>query len=398
MYYCSAFSLQPSAIVQPSAFSLQPSAKIPFIIVKDTTKALADIARFNRQKFNIPVIAVSGSNGKTTTKEMVSWVLSKKFRVLKNEGTKNNHIGLPLTLLKLDFSFDVVVLELGTNHFHEIENLAKICLPNIGIITNVASAHLEHFGNLSGVMREKYSLIKNLQNPRIGILNRDDQRLEKKISGNTGRHLIFSFAIQNRSDFTARNIHSCCGRTEFSVAEQKFVINTWGEYNIYNALAAISLGRIFGLTYLEIAERLACFEFPQGRLKAIIMRQATLIDDTYNANPFSLSAALNAFKKIETRGRKILVMGDMLELGAGKELLHAQAGREAAEVCDIFITVGKLSKFAAASAAKFGLENIFSCRNSCEAGKVLFNKICPVKDDVILVKGSRAMKMEGVFR
>src|SRR3989338_7314407 len=145
--------------------------RVTFIEVQDTTKALGDIARFQRRKFNIPVIAVTGSNGKTTTKEMIAHILSRKFKVLKNEGTKNNQIGLPITLLKLNSSYDIAVLEVGTNHPGEIEYLARICQPNIGIITNIGPSHLEYLRDLGGVHREKYKIIENLEKPYIGILN-----------------------------------------------------------------------------------------------------------------------------------------------------------------------------------------------------------------------------------
>jgi len=387
-----------SCIIKITNHKSQITKKVTCIGVKDTTKALADIARFMRQKFNIPVIAISGSNGKTTVKEMIAWVLSGKFKVLKNEGTKNNHIGLPLTLLGLDSGFDIGVLELGTNHFHEIENLVKICLPNIGIITNIAPAHLEYFGDLRGVFREKYTLIKNLEEPYIGILNNDDPLFKKEILKKTKQPPIFSFGIKNKSDFSATIIRSLAGKTEFMAGKQKFVLNTRGEYNVYNALAAIAAARIFGLTCKDIAKRLASFDFPQGRMKMISLNQATLIDDTYNSNPLSLKAALNTLKSIKTKGRKIVVMGDMLELGQDREIMHFEAGREVAKVCDIFIAVGPLSKFAAEAAKICGKKKVFSCKSSQEAGRLLFHKITPKENDLVLVKGSRAMKMEGVFK
>ncbi len=376
----------------------QDTNRISYIGVKDTTRALADIALYVRKKFNFPVIAISGSNGKTTTKEMIAWVLSEKFNVLKNAGTLNNHIGLPLTLLKANAGIDIAVLELGANHFNEIKNLVKICLPNIGVITNIGPSHLEYFGDLTGVFREKYSLIKNLEEYGIGILNNDDFLLRREILKKNKHSFIFSFGIRNRSDFFAHSMRYSAGKTEFFVHKQKFVLNTWGGYNIYNAMIAIVAARIFGLSYGDIAKRIDSFDFPQGRLKIIKSKEVTFIDDTYNSNPLSLKAALDTLGKINPKGRKIVVMGDMLELGHHKEILHRKAGHQAAQVCDIFIGVGPLSKFAADAARTYGTLQVFTCATSREANGLLFNKIALNKDDLVLVKGSRGMKMEGAFR
>lgn len=387
-----------SCIIKDTRHKTQGTSKVPCIEVKDTTRALADIALFVRKKFNFPVIAISGSNGKTTTKEMIAWALSDKFNVLKNAGTLNNHIGLPLTLLKANAGIDISVLELGTNHFNEIKNLAKICLPNIGVITNIGPSHLEYFGDLTGVFREKYSLIKNLEEPCVGILNNDDFLLRREVLKKNKHLFVFSFGIRNRSDFFAHSMHYSAGKTVFFVHKQKFVLNTWGGYNIYNALIAIAVARIFGLSYGDIAKRIASFNFPQGRLKIIKFREATFIDDTYNSNPLSLKAALDTLGKINPKGRRIVVMGDMLELGHHKEILHKKAGLQAAKVCDIFIGVGPLSKFAADTARIYGTPQVFTCATSEEANGLLFNKIALNKNDLVLVKGSRGMKMEGAFR
>ncbi|MCX5712294.1 MAG: UDP-N-acetylmuramoyl-tripeptide--D-alanyl-D-alanine ligase [Candidatus Omnitrophica bacterium] len=169
--------------------------------VGDTIKALGNIAAFHRRRFNIPVIAVTGSNGKTTTKEMIAYVLSGKFRVLKNEGTKNNHIGVPMTLLGLKNSHDIAVLELGTNHFGEIKELAGICQPNIAVITNIASSHLEFLKDLSGVFAEKCSLLRFLRKPAIAILNADDGFLFKLINSRTSGFSSVSFGVNSPADF-----------------------------------------------------------------------------------------------------------------------------------------------------------------------------------------------------
>jgi UDP-N-acetylmuramoyl-tripeptide--D-alanyl-D-alanine ligase len=375
--------------------------EIAVIKVKDTTLALGDIARYQRQKFNLPVVAVTGSNGKTTTKEMIAWVLSLGGKVLKNEGTKNNQIGLPQTLIKLTQQDKFAVVEIGTNHFGEIDYLAKIARPNIGLITNIGLSHLEFLNNLRGVLKEKSSLLDSLSKPALAILNGDDKLLKEIITTVHRKMRVFSYGIHEKSDLCACAIKLKNGRLEFRVnGKFDFALSTLGYYNTYNALGAIAVGRLFGLTYPEISLRLAEFKFPQGRLNLIEFRGLKFIDDTYNSNPLSLKAALLALETVKCRGRKILVMGDMLELGKQKELLHRQAARSITNTCQTLLAVGRLSWLTAQAVENSGFKkkNIFYCDSSLEAKDLLFNKISPKPCDIILVKGSRSMKMEEIFR
>jgi len=375
---------------------------IPVVKVKDTTKALGDIARFNRKKFDIPLIAVTGSNGKTTTKEMIAWVLSANSKVLKNEGTKNNQIGLPQTLIKLNKKFKYAVVEIGTNHFGEVDYLSKIACPDIGVITNIGPSHLEFLKDLKGVLKEKTALLKNIKSPAIGVLCADDKLLKPFIKRRQARPVVLSYGINQKSDFFASDIRLENGRLKFKVNGKRridFALSTLGYYNIYNALAAISVGRIFGLSYQEIAERLSTFKFPQGRLNLIESQGTKFIDDSYNSNPLSLKAALMALKSIKNSGRKIFIMGDMLELGKKKEYLHRQAGALIGDACDLFITVGKLSRLSGQEALKKGFkkQNLFFCGTAAQARDLLFKKVVPGREDIILIKGSRSMKMEEVL-
>jgi UDP-N-acetylmuramoyl-tripeptide--D-alanyl-D-alanine ligase len=390
-----------AVIIQSTEYRVQSTEKISFILVKDTTKALGDIARFHREKFDIPIIVVTGSNGKTTAKEMIAWVLSKKFKVLRNEGTKNNQIGLPLTLLNLDKSYNFAVLEAGTNHPGEIEYLARIAQLNIGIITDIGPAHLEFLKDLRGVFKEKRALVKHLKQPHIMILNADDNLLKKEAIRKVKKPAIFSFGVKHKTDFSASDIKILNGKIEFVVNKKyKFQLKTFGYYNVYNALIAISVARIFGMEYNDIALGLSDFDFPQSRLRLIELNSIKFIDDSYNSNPVSLEQALDALDNFHIKGRKIFVMGDMLELGNDKELFHRQAGQRVARVCNSFITVGELSKKTAEVVRSRGLDikNIFSCENSRQARDILFNKVVPNSDDIVLVKGSRMMKMEEVFK
>ena len=375
-------------------------AGLAVIKVKDTVLALGDIAAYQRQKINLPVIAVTGSNGKTTTKEMVAWVLSANAQVLKNEGTKNNQIGLPQTLIQLSKKYDFAVVEIGTNHFGEVDYLAKIARPNIGIITNVGPSHLEFLKSLKGVLREKTTLLDNLVKPAIALINADDKLLKGLVKHPVAGGQIFSYGVNAKCDFRAWDIKLTGAKVEFKVNSGfKFELPTLGDYNIYNALAAIGTARILGLSYPDIRARLAAFKFPKGRLNLLERNGLRFIDDTYNSNPLSLNAALSALGAARCPGRKILVMGDMLELGRQKELLHRQIAWSITNICDLLVTVGDLARITAEAARKNGLaaKQVFCCANSSQARDLLLKKISPDADDLILVKGSRSMKMEEVL-
>jgi len=390
-----------SCIIKAEKNKQKVTERVACIEVKDTLKALGDVANFWRKRFDVPVIAVTGSNGKTTAKDMIAWVLSHKFKVLKNEGTKNNQIGLPLTLLKLDGTYDIVVLELGTNHPGEIAYLSRIAGSNVGVITNIGAAHLGYFGNLAGVFKEKSALIRNLDKPAIAILNADDHFLRNEVTRKTKIPFVLGFGIKNQSDFFATDIKERHQALVFSInLKQKIKLQTLGYHNIYNALIAAAIARVFGLRYREIALRLAGFDFPESRLKLVKSKNIRFIDDTYNANPDSLQEALNTLEKFQVRGRKIFIMGDMLELGSGARAFHIRAGKDIVKVCDVFISVGRLSKFTAQTARRCGFKskNIFTCRRSEEAAKILRKKLFPQSNDIVLVKGSRAMRMEEVFK
>lgn len=370
---------------------------VALIKVKNSTKALGSIAHYNRKRYNIPVIAVTGSNGKTTTKEMISQVLSKEFKVLSNEGTKNNHIGLALTLLKLDSTYDLAVLEVGTNHFGEVKYLSAIAAANVGVITNIGPSHLEHLKSLKGVFKEKRNLISGLEKPAIAVLNADDKFLRGELLRKNSKVFSLGVGINNPSDFRASLISRVSGKQKFTVNRRlQFALTVPGYYNIYNSLAAIALGRIFGISYQKIASALSVFKLPSGRLNIIKKKGISFIDDTYNSNPLSLGQALDLLKEMKPKGRRIAVIGDMLELGKNTVAFHAESIAKAAKFCDKIIAVGSLSS-QSLKGIKFGREKITSCLNSSKARSILFKEIKVNSNDIVLVKGSRRMKMEEVF-
>ncbi|MFA4983857.1 MAG: UDP-N-acetylmuramoyl-tripeptide--D-alanyl-D-alanine ligase [Candidatus Omnitrophota bacterium] len=389
-----------ACIVSERAVQLPKTRPPVFVKVDNSQRALGDIASYHRRRFDLPFIAVTGSNGKTTAKDMIAWVLSARYRVLKNEGTKNNQIGLPLALLNLNRKHQAAVLEIGTNHPGEVGYLCGIYRPNIGIITNIGPSHLEHFGGLKSVFNEKISLVRNLAPPYLSILNRDDKFLSPLLDKNARVPFRLGFGFSGRSDFLASDVKEFSRGFEFAINGHKgMVLNTLARHNIYNALCAAAVARIMGMEYGEIALRLRGFDFPQGRFKPFRRNNVNFIDDTYNSNPLSLKAALEAFGGLACRGRKVFIMGDMLELGRKERDFHRQAGRDALRVSDVMIFTGRLSRFAAEAALrkKRRSGDIFVCRNSREARRVLFKKVIPDSRDIILVKGSRLMKMEYIF-
>jgi UDP-N-acetylmuramoyl-tripeptide--D-alanyl-D-alanine ligase len=372
--------------------------RIPILKVKDTVKALGEIARYQRNKFSIPLIAITGSNGKTTTKEILAYLLGLRYKVLKNEGTQNNQIGLPLTLLKLNSDYDIVVVELGTNHFGEIEYLTKICSPNIGILLNIGPAHLEFFKTLEGVFEEKISLIKSLSYPAIGILNNDDPFLRNFLRKTKNKFLI-GFGIKNKCDFQAKELRLEKQKISFFINQKNFSLNTLGFFNVYNALASLAVCRLFGFSYEELKVGLKRFNFPPQRLEIKKIKGITFIDDTYNANPASLDGALNVLERLKARKRKIAILGDMLELGEEAEEFHYNLGMHILKLCDIIIGVGKFfGRLDEIAKKNYLKKTVLTCTTSEEARDLLFKKVKPKRGDIVLVKGSRLMRMEEVLK
>lgn len=379
---------------------IAPGGRLPpnLISVKNPLSALAGLARANRKRFDIPVLAVTGSNGKTTTKEMLGALLGCRYKVLKSEGTQNNIIGLSLSLLRLNHSHEIAVLELGTNHFGEIKELSRIALPNAAILTNIGPAHLEFFGDELGVLREKWSLIEALSSPRIAVINADDDFLKEKISADAGG-AIFSFGIKGKADFMAKKIVCKGDRVSFYVNGKSIRLNSPASANVYNALAAYAAARIFGISDYEIIKKFREFRFPYGRFQMKNLKGLRVINDTYNANPGSFLCALEALSLLPCRGRKIVVMADMLELGERSELMHRMIGEHLCRMkIDALIGVGRLSHSACDAARQRGLDGkaVLKCSSAREAKDIILG--LARKGDTILLKGSRAMKLEEVLK
>lgn len=375
-------------------------SKIPrnAIAVKNTRTALSGLAYYHRRRFSIPVIGITGTNGKTTVKEMLASLLSLRYKVLKNEGTQNNIIGLSLALLRLDASHEIAALELGTNHFGELRELCRIAAPTAGLITNIGPAHLEFFGDENGVLREKWELIEGLAFPRIGILNVDDILLKEKLSRAAGVS-FFTFAVANKADFMAERIVQKDRKLSFYIKNHPIELKTVSKVNVYNALSAYAAARIFGLDANDIMNKLKHFQFPKARFQRKRINGFYVIDDAYNANPASMHNAIDGFSNLRTRARKIAIIGDMLELGRKAGRLHRQVGRALGESSiDMLIGVGRLSHIACDAAQASGLNHkvIYKCGTADEARDIVSSLL--KKGDFVLLKGSRAMRLEEIFK
>ena len=366
------------------------------VLVPNTVFALGSLARYHRERFDIPVIAITGSSGKTTTKEMVAWVLSGKYEVHKNKGTQNNLIGVPLTLLSIHSRHDICVIELGTNHKGEIRHLAQIAKPNVGIITNIGPAHLEFLENLKGVYKEKIELVRQLSPPAIALLNKSDIALSS-LSRIKTRPLFF-YGINRDCEFNATEINYSPEGISFLVNNAHVLqLRHYALHNVSNAMAAIGCGLLFGVDIGVIREKIRTFDSPEMRLKEIKLKNCVVIDDSYNSNPQSLKQAIDVLCRQPSSGRRILVMGDMMELGAKSQEFHSYFGNYISKKpIDVLVTMGTFSKWTSESARKNGMrtEAVVHCDDCPRAVEFLSAQVRP--GDVLLIKGSRSMKMERI--
>ena len=367
---------------------------VSFISVNDSIRALGDIGNFHRSRFNIPIIGITGSNGKTTTKEMLSAILSKKFNTLKSFGTENNNIGVPLTLMRLNGEHKIAVLEMGTNHLGEIRRLSEIARPTAIIITNIGPSHLEYLEDVDTVLKAKLEALEYMDKDGKIILNADDDCL--RTISSTPKTVWFGF--DKDADFYADKINLEPDGINFRLnGEWDISLGVLGRQNVHNALAAIACAWDFGVAIDDIKDALKEFKVPNMRMEVKRFGDIKIINDTYNANPQSMKQAIEALRDMVTEGRKVLVAGDMLELGTFSGRFHHLVGKQAAESgIDLIVAVGKLAEHVAEGAQEAGMSQrkIKLCAVTKEACEKMGSFI--KKGDTILVKGSRAMKMEGI--
>jgi UDP-N-acetylmuramoyl-tripeptide--D-alanyl-D-alanine ligase len=373
------------------------SLNLPILVVENTVHALGRLAAIYRRRFDIPVLAVAGSNGKTTTKEMIEDVLSAKYNVLCTQGNLNNHIGVPRTLFRLEKEHEIVVVEIGTNHPGEITYLCNVAEPTHGIITNIGREHLEFFGTIEGVAKAEGELLVWLAaHHGTAFINADDTRIVR-FAKELKKTAAYGFSVRApkvKGSGLEMNDRACSSFFVKTGNKKKFSVqlSVPSEHNAKNALAAAAVGLAFKVPPADIQKALEQFSSVGKRMQLQTIGGLAVIDDTYNANPDSMIAAFKTLKATRTAGKRIAVLGDMRELGPNAPDLHRQIGASAGTYgIDILLTHGTLAA-SLNDAAVVGAKAHFEQKSALI--EYLLHAIAP--GDVVLVKGSRGMKMEEV--
>lgn len=369
------------------------------VVVDDTRRAYGNLAAAYRRDFSLPVVAVGGSNGKTTTKELIAAVLGGQFPTLWSEASFNNDIGVPATLMRLEKSHQAAVLEVGTNHPGELAPLVRMVQPRYGVITTIGREHLEFFGNVAGVANEEGWLAELLPADGKLFVNGDNEWTERV--GRRARAAVIRVGFNEGNAWRAHAVRMAAQGMTFQVdgpqpeLDGEYEINLFGRHQIVNALFAIAVGGNFGLGRAVIQRGLATCRPAKMRLQLWEANGVRVLDDTYNANADSMLAALEVLKDLPCKGRRVAVLGDMAELGAHSEAAHAEVGRAAAElgVSQLF-AVGEMASVMARAARDAGLNRVIELADvdvACEALKTFLKP-----GDVVLLKASRATRLERV--
>ncbi len=367
---------------------------LPLVLVEHTTRALGDLAHWHRQQCPTTVIGITGTNGKTTVKEMLFHILDGVVRSVKSIRNFNNAVGVPLTLFQMRPKDVYLVVEMGTNAAGEIARLCEIADPDIGLVTNVAQAHLEGLGDVQGVAREKAALLRHAARRTAAFYNADDYWSRRIAAGLKGT--LCSFGIENQADLRGFNPRSDKTGTSFkAMGGPRIHVPVPGSHTGLNTLAAVAVARRLGIDWGTIADRLATFRLPPLRMQLQTVGGVTVINDAYNANPVSVEAAAKALSRMECSGRRILVLADMLELGAQALKCHRDLGRPIAHFgIDYLLGTGDNTAELLASAAKHGMNehDLHLAGSNEQLARTLLGLV--EQGDTILFKGSRNMHLE----
>jgi UDP-N-acetylmuramoyl-tripeptide--D-alanyl-D-alanine ligase len=370
------------------------------IKVNNTLSALRELAAYYRSKFNIPFVAVTGSVGKTSTKDMITCVLQQELNTLKTQGNFNNEIGVPLTIFTLEEQHQAAVVEMGMSDLGEISRLTSIVGPDIAIITNIGLSHIENLGSKEKILQAKMEIIEGLKEGGLLILNGDDELL-KGLKGKIGPRTLF-FGMNEDVDYRATDVISkgeegVSFKVRVKGKDYTASLKVPGVHNVYNVLAAIAVGVEMGIPMNSVLRGINSYTPGNMRMNIIQGKNIKIINDSYNASPQSMEAAIKVISETSTSGRKIAVLGDMLELGNWAKDSHYGIGKVLVkEGLDALVTVGENARYIAKGAVDAGMsqDNIISYSSADEAAEQLTEHI--KKNDVILVKGSRGMMMEKI--
>jgi len=384
------------AIVE-STWNGETPKNFALIRAKDTLQAYQDLAANYRKSLMLKVVAITGSNGKTSTKDFTAAVLAHRFRVTKTEGNFNNHVGLPRTILEATSADEIGVWEIGMNHPGEIATLAKVAAPDVAIITNIGVAHIEFMGSREKIAEEKAALAEAVGADGAIILNADDL-FTKTIASRARRKVIL--AGTNSGSIQAAEITQSGTGADFTILEGahrcRAQLSVPGLHMVQNALLAIAAGRIFGLSLEECAAELAAAPLTRARSQIKDIGGVQFLDDSYNANPDSMKAALRTLVELDADGKRIAVLGEMRELGDQSERGHREVGETAAVLkIDQLIAIGDIAAAIADAAGQAGLRKTTIVKSTSEAAEVLGEIAAP--GDLVLIKGSRAARTEEVI-
>ncbi|MBD3295759.1 MAG: UDP-N-acetylmuramoyl-tripeptide--D-alanyl-D-alanine ligase [Candidatus Omnitrophica bacterium] len=377
--------------------NVKKSGSGPFeLVVDDTQRALGDLAACIRKKVNIPVICITGTNGKTTVKDILSHILSSRYKVLKSRASYNNIIGLSLTLFELTKNHEVAVLELGTSKPGEISRLAAIAQPHVAVVNNIGDGHLQAFSDREGVFMEKMSLIDALPETGMAFLNNDDPLLSRaEIRDVTVRR----FGSSPKIHFRIEDINVQDHTQRFSLNGEGYSISLEGLHNVHNAAAAVSVALQFDMDSEDIRTVISGAKGPAMRMEKVVLGDITFIKDCYNANPDSFESALNSLEIGCSSRIRVVVAGDMLDLGQKSDEFHRAVGKSIAyRNLDFIVTLGERSRLMAEGAREAGMspDNIFRADDHRHAAEILKNP--SMSGATVLLKGSRAMKMEEILK
>jgi UDP-N-acetylmuramoyl-tripeptide--D-alanyl-D-alanine ligase len=364
------------------------------LAVDDSRDALRQVANWQREDFAGRVIAVTGSAGKTTTRQMIDTVLRSRFTGTASPANYNNQLGVPLSMFQWHENDAYAVLELGASAQGEIASLCEMARPSIGVITNIGDAHLGGFGGPAGIAAAKGELLEALPTDGLAVLNGDDARL-RRIAHRSNAVVVWVGRSAD-CDIAATNVRSSDGKLQFLVDNQEFMVPVWGRHQLTSALVAVAIGKAFGMSLAEISAALSDFDPPPMRCEVSSFGGARIINDAYNASPSTMRSALELLREDKAPGRRIVVCGDMRELGPDAKRLHLRTGDDVVTVCgaDVLVACGEHAGDVVEGATTAGMpkQRAIACRDAEEVRPVLARIVGP--GDVVLIKGSRAMKLE----